>query len=117
MCILLGCDYCETIPKVGPTTALKLIKEHKTIEKVLESLGDKYKVPENWPYQDARELFAKPDVLAPKDVDFKWEAPDVPGLIDYLVKEKGFSEDRVKAGAARLEKGLKTSTQGKRDSI
>lgn len=112
LCILLGCDYCDTIPKVGPTTALKLIKERKTIEKVLEHLGDKYKVPEEWPYQDARELFLKPSVLDPKEVEFKWEAPNVQGLVDYLVKDKGFSEDRVRAGAARLEKGLKTSTQG-----
>jgi flap endonuclease-1 len=112
LCILLGCDYCDTIPKVGPTTALKLIREHKCIEKVLESLGDKYKVPEDWPYADARELFLKPVVTEPKDLDYKWEAPDVDGLVQFLAVEKGFNEDRVKAGAARLQKGLKTSTQG-----
>lgn len=112
LCILLGCDYCDTIPKIGPTTALKLIKEHKTIEAVLASLGDKYKVPESWPYADARELFDKPEVTDPKELDFKWEAPDVDGLIKFLVVEKGFNEDRVKAGAERLKKGLKTSTQG-----
>ncbi|KAI5794902.1 PIN domain-like protein [Pyronema domesticum] len=113
LCILLGCDYCDTIPKIGPTTALKLIKEHKTIEAVLASLGDKYKVPESWPYADARELFDKPEVTDPKELDFKWEAPDVDGLIKFLVVEKGFNEDRVKAGAERLKKGLKTSTQAR----
>ncbi|KAI5814844.1 PIN domain-like protein [Pyronema omphalodes] len=113
LCILLGCDYCDTIPKIGPTTALKLIKEHKTIEAVLSSLGDKYKVPESWPYADARELFHKPEVTDPKELDFKWEAPDVDGLIKFLVVEKGFNEDRVKAGAERLKKGLKTSTQAR----
>lgn len=29
LCILCGCDYCPTIRNVGPTTALKTIKEHK----------------------------------------------------------------------------------------
>lgn len=27
-CILSGCDYLGTIPKVGPTTAFKFITEH-----------------------------------------------------------------------------------------
>ena len=38
MCILCGCDYCDTIDGVGPITAFKLIKEHKTIEEVIKHL-------------------------------------------------------------------------------
>lgn len=113
LCILLGCDYCDTIPKVGPHTALKLIKEHKTIEKAVESLGSKYQIPEDWPYKDARALFHEPDVADPEQFDFKWEAPDVDGLVNFLVTEKGFNEDRVRGGAARLQKGLKSSTQAR----
>jgi len=113
MCILLGCDYCDTIPKVGPHTALKLIREHKAIEEVLKHLGGKYKVPDDWPYSDARALFAKPDVTDPKELEFKWEQPDIAGLVKFLVEDKGFNEDRVKNGAVRLQKGLKTSTQAR----
>jgi flap endonuclease-1 len=32
LCILCGCDYCSTIKGIGPKTALRLIREHKTIE-------------------------------------------------------------------------------------
>lgn len=32
--------------------------------------------------------------------------------MDFLVREKGFSEERVRTGAARLSKGLKTKQQG-----
>ena len=39
LCILLGCDYLDPIPKVGPNTALKLIREFGTLDKVLEGLG------------------------------------------------------------------------------
>ncbi|KAI5858105.1 PIN domain-like protein [Tricharina praecox] len=113
MCILLGCDYCDTIPKIGPTTALKMIREHKSLEKVIENLGEKYTVPENWPYLDARALFHKPSVTDPKDLDYKWEAPDIEALVKFLVVDKGFNEDRVRSGAARLTKGLKTSTQAR----
>lgn len=36
LCIMLGCDYCESIRGVGPVTALKLIKTHGSIEKIVE---------------------------------------------------------------------------------
>ncbi|KAF4626914.1 hypothetical protein G7Y89_g11243 [Cudoniella acicularis] len=118
LCILLGCDYLDPVPKVGPHTALKLIREHKTLENFVESTKDpksKFTIPEDWPYADARELFFNPDVRPADhaDCEFKWEAPDVDGLVQFLVTEKGFSEDRVRAGAARLQKDLKSSAQAR----
>ena len=58
-CILSGCDYLPTIPRVGPATALKYIQEHKTIENVLKELEAhnedddkaKYIIPPNYDYQ------------------------------------------------------------------
>merc|ERR1719145_227518 len=44
-CILSGCDYCDTLKGVGPSTAIKLIMQHGSIEKVLENI-DAEKVPE-----------------------------------------------------------------------
>ncbi|GFF27022.1 LOW QUALITY PROTEIN: flap endonuclease 1 [Aspergillus udagawae] len=119
LCILLGCDYLEPIPKVGPNTALRLIREHGSLEKVVEAIESdpkkKYVIPENWPYQDARELFLHPDVREADhpECDFKWEAPDVEALVEFLVKDKGFNEDRVRNGAARLQKNLKTAQQSR----
>lgn len=49
LCILLGCDYCDTIRGIGPKTALKLIREHGNIETILKNLNrDKYVVPEGY---------------------------------------------------------------------
>lgn len=122
LCVLLGCDYCETIKGVGPVTAFKLIKEHGSLDKIVEyitSNPDKtnYKIPENWPYNEARQLFLKPDVEEAGDVNLKWKEPDVDGLIQYMVKEKGFSEDRIRSGAEKLKKGLKGGTQGRLDGF
>jgi flap endonuclease-1 len=60
-------------------------------------------------------LFKEPDVRAADDplCDFKWEGPDVEGLVKYLVEEKGFNEDRVKSGAARLSKNVKSAQQSR----
>lgn len=104
---------------MGPNTALKLIREHGTLEKVVEFIQSdpkkKYVIPDDWPYQDARELFLNPDVRDSNhpDCDFKWEAPDVEALVKYLVEDKGFNEDRVRSGAARLQKNLKTAQQSR----
>ncbi|THV48825.1 hypothetical protein BGAL_0225g00030 [Botrytis galanthina] len=119
LCILLGCDYLDPIPKIGPHTALKLIREHGDLETLVAWITadkkERYAIPEDWPYQDARELFFKPDVRPAdhEDCDFKWEAPDVEGLVKFLVVEKGFSEDRVRSAAQRLTKNLKSSQQAR----
>ncbi|KFX98509.1 hypothetical protein O988_04303 [Pseudogymnoascus sp. VKM F-3808] len=119
LCILLGCDYLDPIPKIGPNTALKMIREHGSLEKVVEWIQNddkkRYTIPEDWPYADARELFFHPDVRSAdhEDCDFKWEAPDVEGLIKFLVVENAFSEERVRSGAAKLLKNLNSSQQAR----
>lgn len=50
MCILCGCDYCSTIKGIGPKTALRLIKQYKSLERIIEALKNekKYAVPVDW---------------------------------------------------------------------
>ncbi|KAK9248677.1 PIN domain-like protein [Lipomyces tetrasporus] len=121
LCILLGCDYCEPIKGIGPATAVKLLREHKDLDGLVKYVNDhpesRFKIPVDWPYQDARELFLMPEIIDPATLDIKWEEPDVEGLVEYLVKEKGFSEDRVRNGASRLMKNLKTAQQGRLDGF
>ncbi|KAK3346799.1 PIN domain-like protein [Lasiosphaeria hispida] len=121
LCILLGCDYLDPIPGIGPSTALKLIRTHGSLDKVVAFLKsdakavEKHPIPDDWPYEDARDLFFNPGVRDASDplCDFKWEKPDVDGLVQYLVHEKAFNEDRVRGCAARLEKSLKSSQQAR----
>ncbi|KAF2773652.1 PIN domain-like protein [Teratosphaeria nubilosa] len=117
LCILLGCDYVDPVKGIGPKVALNLIREHKSLENVVEAVkkSGKYTFPEDWPYKDARQLFLEPDVRSADDpeCDFKWESPDVDGLVKFLVEEKGFNEDRVRSGAARLQKNTKSSQQSR----
>lgn len=70
LCILLGCDYCDSIRGIGPHRAVQLIREHKSLENIIKVLDPKkYKIPEDWPYEQARELFKNPDVKNPAEVD------------------------------------------------
>lgn len=120
--IMLGCDYCDNIRGVGPVTALKLIKEHGSLEKIIEYVesgeaNNKWKIPENWPYKEARELFLNPEVINGDEVELKWTPPKEEELIEYLCHEKKFSEERVRSGIARLRKGLKAGVQVRLDGF
>uniref|UniRef100_A0A1I8FWP4 Flap endonuclease 1 n=2 Tax=Macrostomum lignano TaxID=282301 RepID=A0A1I8FWP4_9PLAT len=118
LCILLGCDYCDSVRGVGPKKALEFLRKYGDIDNVLKHLDkDKYQVPENWQYQEARRLFAKPDVTPGDTVELKWSEPDEAGLIKFLVEENGFNEERVRSGAKRLLKAKQTTVQGRIDSF
>ncbi|CAN6469612.1 unnamed protein product [Victoria cruziana] len=97
VCILCGCDYCESIRGIGGQTALKLIHEYGSLESVLENTSkDRYKIPENWPYQEARKFFKEPIVSPVEALDeANWASPDEEGLISFLVNENSFSLERV----------------------
>jgi flap endonuclease-1 len=114
----LGCDYCDSIKGIGPHRAVELIEKHKSLEEIIKTLDPKkYPIPDDWMYNEARQLFLNPEVLDPKDIDIKWKDPDVEGTVKYLVHEKGFSEDRVRKGVDKLAKNLKTATQGRLDNF
>lgn len=96
MCILCGCDYMDTIPGIGPKRALELVRKWGSMEEILENLDEsKFKVPENFPYKEARALFLAPDVQKEglKEL-LQWGPPDEEGLVEFLVKEKDFREER-----------------------
>uniref|UniRef100_A0A914X4L6 XPG-I domain-containing protein n=1 Tax=Plectus sambesii TaxID=2011161 RepID=A0A914X4L6_9BILA len=118
LCIMLGCDYCGTIRGIGQKKAFELIKTHKTIEAVLKHIDkEKYPPPENWAFEQARKLFINPDVADPETIDLKWREPDEEALIQYMVTEKSFSEERIRSALQKLNKGRTSSTQGRIDSF
>lgn len=118
LCILLGCDYCDTIKGIGPKRAIDLIKEYKSIEKIIQNIDTKkYTIPDNWLYKEARELFISPEITDPENVDLQWKEPDEEGIIQYMCNEKGFAEDRMRNGVKKILKSRKTGTQVRLDSF
>lgn len=125
LCILMGCDYCDTIKGIGPTRALSLIRQHGSIEKILEHIQEdsnsKFVVPDNWPFAEARVLFTHPDVIEATDPALmsaiKWTAPETEGVVDFMVNKNGFNEKRIRAGLEKLAKLRASGTQGRLDSF
>ena len=70
-CILCGCDYTCTIPKIGPVNALKIIKRFRSIENFIKE-NKTYKIPDSFDYQTARDLFRQNENYH-FDVNFKMD--------------------------------------------
>lgn len=93
---MLGCDYCDSIKGIGPQKAIKLIREHGSLEKIISHLKEnpssKHVVPENFPFQEARILFQQPSVLDAAEFEslLKPSVVSQDELIAFLVTEKGF---------------------------
>ncbi|KAH8275494.1 hypothetical protein KR026_008856 [Drosophila bipectinata] len=118
LCILLGCDYCESIKGIGPKRAIELINNYRDIETILDNLDtSKYTVPENWNYKIARELFIEPEVANAESIELKWTEPDEEGLVKFLCGDRQFNEDRVRSGAKKLLKSKQSQTQVRLDSF
>ena len=66
----------------------------------------KYIVPSEFNFEEVRKLFKEPRVVEKSEIqkDIKWEKPNEEGLKEFLVKEKGFSEDKVEKGLKKLLK-------------
>uniref|UniRef100_A0A1D1Y2X9 Flap endonuclease 1 n=1 Tax=Anthurium amnicola TaxID=1678845 RepID=A0A1D1Y2X9_9ARAE len=119
LCILCGCDYCDSIKGIGGQTALKLIRQHASIEQMLENINkERYHIPEEWPYQQARHLFKEPLVSAPDEQpELRWTAPDEEGLVKFLVNENGFNSDRVIKAVEKIKAAKNKSSQGRLESF
>jgi flap endonuclease-1 len=106
--ILIGTDFNpEGVKGMGPKTALKLIKEHGTLENALPHIKDAEFPVEP---QRIREIFLTPKVR--DDYRLEWRPPDEEGIINFMCREKDFSEDRVKKALEKMQTGLK-KTKGK----
>ncbi|KAK4402073.1 Flap endonuclease 1 [Sesamum angolense] len=119
LCILSGCDYCDSIRGIGGQTALKLIRQHGSIENILENINkERYQIPDDWPYQEARRLFKEPSVFADDNqLELKWSPPDEEGLTSFLVNENGFNSDRVTKAIEKIKAAKNKSSQGRLESF
>lgn len=138
LCIMLGCDYCDTIRGVGPKTALKLIREHGSIEEILNTIDrKKYTIPESWiPNEPAAEISDQDEESPPKEdddekelavpafvmarklflehpvedtVDLKCKTCQADELSKFLVDEMGFNPERVASSIDKLQKAYQAN--------
>lgn len=94
--ICIGTDFNKGLERVGPKTALKLVKKHGDISGVLRE-----KEVEIESLEQIRELFSRPP--ATDEYELKWKKPDHEIMVEFLCEKHGFSRDRVEKACERLK--------------
>jgi len=98
--ILVGTDYNDKVPGIGPKTALKLVRKYGDLEKASKEKGFEL----DFPYERIREIF-----LDPPEVDIEspvWLDPDPDRIHTILHAEHDFSEERITSALKRLHEAL-----------
>jgi flap endonuclease-1 len=100
--VLIGTDFNpDGIKGLGPKTALKLIKEHGSLEQALPHVKNAEFPVEP---QRIREIFLHPKVT--DNYRLEWRDPDVEGVVDFICRGRDFSEDRVRKALEKIQNGV-----------
>jgi flap endonuclease-1 len=101
--ILIGTDFNpDGVKGLGPKTSLKLIKEYGTLENTLPHLKNPEFPAEP---QKIRQIFLHPKVT--DNYKLEWTEPNAEGVVDFLCREKDFSEGRVRKALEKMQEGIK----------
>lgn len=98
--IMCGTDFNSGLSRVGPKTALKLIREKGDLESVLI---DRDETIEN--FAEIRDLFLKPSVT--DDYEIKIKKPSIDEIVSFLVEERDFERERVEKTAKKIEEAYR----------
>lgn len=112
MGLLTGSDFNEGVMKVGPKTALKIVKEHRTFPAIKAYVKEKYNY-EFEPYIDeVAEFFLNPPYEKPADL--RQKPPSLDAISKILCERHDFSEERVSRVVEQTEKAVnELNTQSK----
>ena len=95
--ILIGTDFNpDGFKGIGPKTALKLLQENQSIEKIAETRAN-FKPPSN--LDRIREIFLNPSVTS--NYSLRWNRPRTDALVSFLCGDRDFSEERVRTAVER----------------
>ncbi len=106
--MLIGTDYNEGIKGVGPKTALKIVKEYKTLDEVLAHVTWQSEINP----KEVFDFFMNPPVT--EDYKLEWKEPDKEKIIKFMVTEHDFSRERMEK---IVEKLLASSGKASQSSL
>jgi flap endonuclease-1 len=100
--ILIGTDFNpDGFKGIGPKTAIKLLRENKTIEDIARK-DPNFKPPPN--LDRIRQIFLKPEVTS--RYSLQWKEPQIEALVRFLCGERDFNEERVRTAIERARSAV-----------
>jgi flap endonuclease-1 len=117
--ILVGVDFFEGIKGIGEKTALKLIKEHGSIEKLIENKITVKNIPINLELDlvnKIRKIFR--EVEKPSTIPaIKWQPVNEGGLRELLIERHNFAANLLDTGIKRLIEKKSNKVQSSLDKF
>lgn len=95
--ILVGTDFNQKFPKIGPKTALNLVKKFDSFEEIIKETGHS----PDFDFKEIEDIFLKPSFSTDYKIEFK--SPDREGIFSMLCTEHNFSRERVESALNKLE--------------
>jgi flap endonuclease-1 len=106
MGILVGTDYNpDGVKGFGPKRSLELVKEVKSLSKVIS----KVKLESEIPAEEIFKFFLKPP--ATEKYELEWRPLDAEKLLNFMVSEHDFSEERISKVISKLQESFGKGTQ------
>ena len=96
LAIIIGTDYNDKIPRIGPKNALKLVRQNKNFDSLFKELKPDF----DW--KKIYAVFKSMPVM--KNYQLKWSEPDTEKIKNILVDKHDFSEERVDKMLEKLTK-------------
>ncbi len=97
--ILIGTDFNpDGFERIGPKTALKMIKEHGRLEEIPQ-IQDRLA---DIDYAQIRKIFLEPVVSRVSEI--KFGTVNFSEIVRYLSEERSFSKERLESALGRLQK-------------
>ncbi len=100
--ILTGTDFNEGVRRVGPKTALKIVKKEKNLDGIIKHVREKYEYEFEIDVEKLVDFFLDPPCEEVKG-KFRWGEVDSAKVGKLLVEEHDFSEDRISRTLERLK--------------
>jgi len=105
MGLLIGTDYNDGVKGFGPKRSLEIVKQEKTLERVLK----KAKWEEETEPEEIMKLFLEPKVT--EKYELKWKPPEEEKLLKFMVDEHDFSQERVEKAIQKMQERFTSGTQ------
>jgi flap endonuclease-1 len=105
--ILVGTDFNpKGIKGIGPKTALKLIREHGSLEEAIPHIKN---ADFPHPVEEIKQIFLEPRVT--DDYELEWRPPDAESIVDFLCGERDFDRTRVLKAVEKINVGFSRSRE------
>ena len=108
--LLIGTDYNEGVKGVGPKTALKLVRENKTLDQLVSAV----EFPGDIDIERVYNFFLNAPYT--EDYNIKMKEADAGGIMEFMAEEHDFSRERIGKAIEKLQtahaKGKQSSLKG-----